>query len=316
VRAAVVLAAGKGRRMHSDLPKVAHPVLGRPMLSRVLATADECGFDRIITVVGHGRESILPLLEAGKREWVVQERQLGTADAVACAVRVCEADEYLILLGDVPLLRTATVLDLARSRAEAGAAITVLTARAPDPAGYGRVIRDGRSVKRIVEEKDATDEERRIAEINTGLMAFSGRALMGLLPRVGMTNSQGELYLTDTIALASGEGLLVTAVAAPEWIEVAGVNDPFQLAVVSRELCRREIARLMEEGVKFDDPSSAWIEDGSTFGSDARIGRGVTVTRGSSIGSGARICDGAQVLSAVIPSGAVAGQGSIVGGRV
>lgn len=303
---AIVLAAGRGRRMYSDLPKVAHPVLGRPMLIRVLETASACGFDEIVTVVGHGREHLIPMLDAAGFPWVVQDAQLGTAHAVSCAVAGRTSDEYCVLLGDVPLLQAGTVDDLMSSRREVRAAIAVLTARAPDPSGYGRVIRTkGNEIDRIVEERDATPGQRALDEVNTGLMAFEGPVLERLLPGIRPDNSQSEYYLTDCIPAARALGLICAAVAAPSWTEVAGVNDQYQLADASRALCGRVVRGLMERGVRFPDPGCVWIEDRVTVGAGVTIGRNVRLSGSCVIGEGSVIGDNSVLVDAVVPPSTV-----------
>ncbi|MDM7992769.1 MAG: NTP transferase domain-containing protein [Candidatus Fermentibacter sp.] len=304
--AAVILAAGAGKRMHSDLPKVMHPVLGRPMVLRVADMASSCGFDRIVAVVGHGRERLIPLLEDCGIGWVVQERQLGTAHAVSCATGSVAADEYAILLGDVPLLRAETVVSLMEARRSAGASMAVLTAEAPDPAGYGRIVRkSGNLVDRIVEERDADARTRQIREINTGVMAFEGRALAGFIGQIGNDNAQGEFYLTDAAALASAGGLGCAACLARDWEEVAGVNDPFQLAEASRALSRRNVERLTAAGVRFTDPSGVWVEDGVTASGGSEIGRFARLSGATSLGEGSVVGDGSILEDATVPSGAV-----------
>lgn len=300
----IVLAAGKGRRMYSDLPKVAHPVLGRPMILRVLETASSCGFDRLVTVTGHGRSFIEPLLAAGGYEWVVQEPQLGTAHAVACAVSTCDADEYCVLLGDVPLLRRETIGRLLSGRREAGAVASVLTGVPPDPSGYGRVVRSaGDRIERIVEDRDAGPEERALREVSTGLMCFDGGVLRSLLGRIGSGNAQGEFYLTDAVGLAAGDGMACTAVTAGDWTEVAGVNDQHQLAEASRTLCARVVERMMMNGVFFTDPSSVWVEDTVSVGRGTTVGRMVRLSGGASVGEGCMLGDGCIVSDAVVPPG-------------
>jgi bifunctional UDP-N-acetylglucosamine pyrophosphorylase/glucosamine-1-phosphate N-acetyltransferase len=302
--AAIILAAGQGKRMHSDLPKVMHPVLGRPMLIRVIETAAGCGFQRIVTVIGYGRQHLIPLLDAGGFEWAVQEKQMGTAHAVSSALSVCRADEYMVLLGDVPLLRPRTILDVLSARRESGAAVAVLTGMPPDPSGYGRIIRGrGAEILRIVEERDATPAEKSIPEINTGVMAFDGTILESLLERVESSNSQGEFYLTDTIPIAFAQGRSSMAVPAGDWLEVAGVNDPFQLAEASRQQCRRVLENLMAHGVSFDDPASVWIEDTVEIGAGTHVGRLVKITGSSSIGSSCSIGDGCIVAGGIVPDG-------------
>lgn len=299
----MVLAAGAGKRMHSDLPKVMHPVLGVPMVLRVIRTARSCGFDRIVAVVGHGRHLLAPLLEAEGVEAAVQERQLGTAHAVSCALPMADADEVTVLLGDVPLLTASTIGRLTGDRAGSGAAVGVLSAIAPDPRGYGRIVRGGPWVERIVEDRDCTEEQAGIPEVNTGLMSFDGSVLPSLLAGIGRENSQGEYYLTDAIGLASGAGMRVSATVARTWEEVAGVNDPFQLASASRSLSRRNVRRLLEAGATFPDPDTVWVEDGVELGPGTVVGRNARLSGSTRAGAGCLIGDGAVLIDAVLPDG-------------
>ncbi|HOD19074.1 MAG TPA: NTP transferase domain-containing protein [Candidatus Fermentibacter daniensis] len=311
--AAVILAAGAGKRMHSSLPKVLHPVLGRPMILRVVETARACGFDRITAVVGHGRDLLIPCLEAEGIPWVIQERQLGTAHAVSCALTAVGADEYAVLLGDVPLLTPGTVEALMSARRSAGASMAVLTVIAPDPHGYGRIVR-GRDglVSRIVEERDADDRIRSIAEVNTGLMAFDGPSLHRYAGLIGNDNAQGEYYLTDAVSIAADEGSTCAAFLASSWEEVAGVNDPFQLAEASRALSRRNVARLMASGARFSDPAGVWVEDSVETGPDTEIGRFVRLSGRVGIGAGSRIGDGCIVEDSTLPPGTVLAPYSVI----
>lgn len=311
--AAVILAAGAGKRMHSSLPKVLHPVLGRPMIVRVVETAHACGFDRIVAVVGHGRDLLIPCLEAEGIPWVVQERQLGTAHAVSCALAGVSADEYAVLLGDVPLLRPVTVEALMSARRTSGASMAVLTVIAPDPHGYGRIVRGGDGlVSRIVEERDADDRTRSIAEVNTGLMAFDGPSLLRYAGKIGNDNAQGEYYLTDAVSIAASEGSTCAACLAPSWEEVAGVNDPFQLAEASRSLSRRNVERLMASGARFSDPGGVWVEDFVEAGPGTEIGRFVRLSGKASIGAGSRIGDGCIVEDSALPPGTVLAPYSVI----
>ena len=177
----VILAAGQGKRMRSPLPKVVHPVLGVPMVIRVVHQAIKAGFDEPVVVVGHGRDGVIPLLENEDIPWAVQEEQLGTAHAVSCGLKDLITDDVTVLLGDVPLLRSRTITELVEARRKADASVAVLTAFPPDPSGYGRIVRKGNILSEIVEERDTTPEQQEIGEINTGIMSFDGSILPLLL---------------------------------------------------------------------------------------------------------------------------------------
>lgn len=308
---AVILAAGKGTRMKSPLPKVLHPVLGRPMILRVAETAARAGCGGVTAVVGFGRELVTPILEEAGFPWVVQEPQLGTAHALQCALPAMpDATEVLVLLGDVPLLRIETIRALLDSRRTTGAAIAVLTAIPPDPSGYGRVIRDGDgSVIRIVEHRDATPSELACPEINTGIMVFDASCLDRLLSGIGNGNAQGEYYLTDAVEAALEEGRGVSAVASPDWLEVRGVNDPLHLAECTRAMKSRVVNGLLLSGVSIPDPDGVWIEDSAVVEPGAYIGRCCRVSGSSHLAPSARLLDFCVVDNASVdcelPEGSV-----------
>lgn len=297
--------------MKSPVPKVLHPVLGTPMILRVAATALEAGCRRVTAVIGFGRDLVAPVLQARGVQWVVQEPQLGTAHALRCAMPAWEgAVEVLVLLGDVPLLRAGTLTELIETRRRTDAAMAVLTAEPPDPAGYGRVIRsaDG-SVARIVEHRDASDLERNCREINTGIMVFRGKDLPALLNSIGNGNAQGEYYLTDAVEKALALGLGVEALKAGEWLEVRGVNDPLHLAECTRALKRRVVEELLLSGVVIPDPDGVWIEDSAVVAPGAYIGRHCRVSGSAHIASTARLLDFCVVENARVdcelPEGSV-----------
>ena len=251
----VILAAGKGTRMRSDLPKVLHPVAGQPMLGHVLDTARSLSNEVPIVVYGHGAELLKEAFSNDDIAWALQSEQLGTGHAVMQAVPLLDSDQrVLILYGDVPLLTAATLQRLLTESAEHG--LGVLTARLHDPTGYGRIVRDSQGdVQRIVEHKDATDQERAIDEINTGIMVMPSSALNRWLNSLRNDNAQGEYYLTDVVELAVADGLPVSGIIAGSEIEVAGVNDRVQLAEIERAWQRRNAEALMRHGVRVVDPS-------------------------------------------------------------
>ena len=241
--AAIILAAGAGTRMKSEKPKVAHEVLGKPLVCWVVDAADAAGVDRIVTVVGHKREQVEPLV-ADRTDIVVQEEQRGTADAVLSCRQALEGFEgsVLVLSGDCPLITADTMRALVRMREENDAAVVVLTMRPDDPFGYGRIIRDENGeVARIVEQKDATPEEAAVGECNSGFYCFDAKALYEALAQVGSDNAQGEFYLTDVLEISRNAGRAVLALEAADVVECMGINTPEQLAEVER-IARERIA--------------------------------------------------------------------------
>jgi len=239
---AIVLAAGKGTRMKADLAKVLFPMAGRPLVDHVLDTVAAAGIDRTIVVVGHQAERVREALAGRSVSFAVQAEQLGTGHAVLMAAPQLagETGEAVVLAGDVPLIRPATLTALLDHQRESGAAMTVLTAVLPDAAGYGRIVRDAGdgSVLAIVEHKDCTGEQRAIREINSSIYAFNIPFLLGCLPRLGRSNRQGEYYLTDTVAMAREQGLGVEAVVG-DFEELSGINTRDQLTAAEAVLRRR-----------------------------------------------------------------------------
>ncbi|MDI3281347.1 MAG: bifunctional UDP-N-acetylglucosamine diphosphorylase/glucosamine-1-phosphate N-acetyltransferase GlmU [Bacillota bacterium] len=272
----VILAAGQGTRMKSDRPKVLHPVGGRPMLLHVLRAVWEAGCHDPVVVVGHGGEMVRSLVAQSSfsaARFAVQERQLGTGHAVLQAKGVLpEAGTVLVVCGDTPLLRPATLRALVEEHRRGGFAATVLTAHLNDPTGYGRVVRGPDScLERIVEEKDATPEERAIKEINAGIYAFELAYLWPALERITPNNAQGEYYLTDVIGLLRAAGKAVGTLFCPDPQEILGVNSRRQLAGVEAVLRRRKAEDLMETGVTIVDPNATYIDVDVTVGRDTVI---------------------------------------------
>ena len=269
--AAIVLAAGAGTRMKSKKPKVAHEILGKPLVRWVVDAAREAGLARVVSVVGHEREQVIPLVEADT-DVVVQEERNGTAGAVAvCADALADFDGSLVVLsGDCPLITAGTIAELVRVREEAGAAVVVLTMEPDDPFGYGRIVRDPQGgVARIVEQKDAAPEEAAIRECNSGFYCFDARALFEALQQVGSDNAQGEFYLTDVLEICRRAGRAVLALPCADAAECLGVNSRIQLAEATKHLQRRINAAHLAAGVTMVDPDQVWI------GPDVRIERDV-----------------------------------------
>ncbi|MBD3381200.1 MAG: NTP transferase domain-containing protein [candidate division Zixibacteria bacterium] len=230
--AAVVLAAGKGKRMKSDLPKVLHEIGGRPLVCHVADSLVELGLKRAVFVVGFKKEMVIEALSDYDYDFAVQDEQLGTGHAVMMARdKLAEFEgDILVLLGDVPFLRPRTVAGLLDEHRRRGAVATVLTADLPDPTGYGRIVRaDSGLVKKIVEHKDATEKERRITEINSGTFVFNRKALFSGLDLIDNSNSQGEYYLTDLMEIFLSQGRITAAYKTDDYREVSGINSREQL---------------------------------------------------------------------------------------
>ena len=265
----VILAAGQGKRMNSALPKVLHPIAGKPMLAHVLDTARSLKPARLCVVFGHGGEQVPVALAAPDVAWVKQEPQLGTGHALLQALPHLDAKlPTLVLYGDVPLIQADTLRQLL-SVADKGLAL--LTVMLADPHGYGRIVRAGGKVKRIVEEKDASATERKISEINTGILAAPTSALARWLPKLGKQNAQGEYYLTDIVALAVAERMTVhSSHPAHEW-EVQGINSKLQLAELERVHQHNTAAALLHQGVTLADPFRIDVRGELSCGRDVNI---------------------------------------------
>jgi bifunctional UDP-N-acetylglucosamine pyrophosphorylase / glucosamine-1-phosphate N-acetyltransferase len=265
----VILAAGQGKRMHSDRPKVLHPLAGRPLLSHVLDTARSLAPSRVCVVYGHGGEQVREAIADDSIAWVRQEPQLGTGHALQQTLPALGPDaQTLVLYGDVPLTRADTLRAMI---AAAGDGVSLLTVTLADPTGYGRIVRDGGAVKRIVEEKDATAAERALREVNTGIMVLPTRHLARWLASLRDDNAQREYYLTDVIAAAVGEGVPVRAVQPASAWETLGVNSKAQLAELER-VYREDVAgRLLAAGVTLADPARIDVRGELECGRDVAI---------------------------------------------
>ena len=285
----VILAAGQGKRMKSDLPKVLQPVAGRPMLDHVIRCAAGLEPDAIHVVYGHGGERVREALAAAPVAWVLQAEQHGTGHAVMQAAPAIPDDHtVLVLYGDVPLTQAATLRALLDRAGRSSLAI--LSVRLPDPIGYGRVLRDNAgSVYRIVEQKDATRKELAVDEVNTGLMAAPAGRLKGWLARLSNDNAQGEYYLTDVVAMAVRDGVKVEAVVAPTTAEVLGVNDKLQLAQVEAEYRRMRAGQLMLDGVTVADPARLDVRGEVEHGRDVFLDVNVVLEGRVTLGDRARI---------------------------
>ena len=266
----VILAAGQGKRMHSNLPKVLHPLAGKALVSHVIDCARQLSPQTLCLVYGHGGDAVRSTLDAPDLAWALQEPQLGTGHAVQQALPHLKGDgTTLILYGDVPLIRTETLKTLVQA---AHGALAILTVELADPTGYGRIVRnEAGQVVRIVEQKDASAEERNIREINTGIMAMPTARLGEWLSRLSNNNAQKEYYLTDIVSMAVAEGLPIhTTHPKKEW-EVVGVNNKVQLAELERVAQRDSAEQLMEQGVRLADPARLDVRGELTCGRDVFI---------------------------------------------
>jgi bifunctional UDP-N-acetylglucosamine pyrophosphorylase / glucosamine-1-phosphate N-acetyltransferase len=292
--AVIVLAAGEGTRMKSRTPKVLHSLCGRSMLGHALAAARDLGPERLVVVAGHGRDQVTPEVArvAPDATVVVQEQQLGTGHAVRMVNEAVGAIDGVVVVtyGDMPLLRSGTLRDLARAHHVDGNVVTVLTAMAADPSGYGRIVRDpAGALTRIVEDADATAEELAIREINSGCYAFNGALLADAVKRVATSNAQGQEYLPDVVEILRADGHPIGSVVAEDAGEIQGVNDRVQLAAARRELNGRLLREHMLNGVTIFDPATTWVDVTVTIGQDAEIGPNTQLTGATSIGAGAKV---------------------------
>ncbi|MFM2151946.1 MAG: hypothetical protein RL199_381 [Pseudomonadota bacterium] len=305
---ALVLAAGKGTRMKSARAKVLHELAGRPLAWFPIERAREAGAGRVVVVVGHQAEAVEARLRRQFPEglsFALQADQRGTGHAVMAARDFAGLGDgdVVVLSGDVPLLRAETIRTLVEARRTAGAAVALVTATPDDPTGYGRVVKglDG-LVERIVEQRDATEDERGIGDINAGLYCFDGAFLAAQLPRLTPHNAQGEYYLTDLVGLARGAGRAVVAVAAPH-AEVAGINDRAELAEAGAVL-RRELNRAhLKAGVTMVAPSSVSIDLSVELEVDVELGPQVSLHGATRVGRGSRIGQGCVLVDAVVGEG-------------
>ncbi len=284
----IILAAGQGTRMRSDLPKVLQPLAGRPLLSHVLDCSRALGADDICVVYGHGADAVRSVFAGEPLRWALQAEQLGTGHAMQKAMpETPNQNRVLVLFGDVPLLMPETLSILLDETPVDD--VAVLTVDMDDPAGYGRVIRERGSVSSIVEEKDAGVDEKAVCEINTGVMLCSANKLKGWLKDLSNDNAQGEYYLTDVIAMAVNDKVEVHGIKASSPVEVMGINDKKQLAEAERALQARLVDELMQAGVGFADPARVDIRGTLTCGKDVFIDINAVFEGNVELGDGTKI---------------------------
>ncbi len=310
----VILAAGKGTRMKSSMPKVLHRVAGVPMIDYVLSAAAPLAARSTTVVIGHGADAVREhLCRYAGLTFVLQEPQLGTGHALLTTEPLLgrEVGTLVLLSGDVPLLTADTVMRLVSTHRAAGAAATVVTAQLPDPAGYGRVVRAGQQIARIVEDRDATPEERAIREVNAGIYAFEIEGLFEALRRLAAANAQREYYLPDLVAAFVGGGRPVATVSAdPD--EIRGVNSRAELESASRLVRMRTNDALMASGVTLEDAATAYVERGVQIGPDTILHPHVSLEGATSIGSACEIHSGARIVNSRIGNRVVVHNHSVI----
>jgi bifunctional UDP-N-acetylglucosamine pyrophosphorylase / glucosamine-1-phosphate N-acetyltransferase len=302
----VVLAAGKGTRMKSARPKVLHQVAGGPMIAHVLDSARALAPQSTTVVVGHQADLVRTAL-AGRQDvtYVVQEPQLGTAHALLSTEPVLGGATGLLLLlsGDVPLLSGESLKKIVAAHESSAAQATVVTAVLPDPSGYGRIVRRagaGEQIARIVEDRDASPDERGISEINAGIYVFALEGLFDALRAVSASNAQGEYYLPDIVALYNGRGRRVAALRVADPTEVLGVNTRLELAEVNRQMRMRVNEALMAAGVTIEDPATTYVAPGVSIGADTVLHPGVHLEGATVVGEGCEIHSGVRIVGSTL----------------
>jgi bifunctional UDP-N-acetylglucosamine pyrophosphorylase/glucosamine-1-phosphate N-acetyltransferase len=299
----IVMAAGQGTRMRSAVPKVLHPLCGKPLFLHVLATARQLGASPVALVIGHGAERVRQAYSADDVSWVVQERQLGTGHAVLCAKDVFHdfGGDILILSGDVPLIRTTTVSAMIEHHRRQKAALTLLTAVLDRPKGYGRILRDDRArLIGIVEENDASEAQRQIHEVNAGVYVASASYLFAALSAVKNHNQQGEYYLPDIVAVGLAQGKVIETMRVDDTREMKGVNTREELAFMEKTLRDSINKKWMLAGVTLEDPATTYIDEGVSIGKDTVIGPNTHLKGKTVIGERCRIDGSAFVSDAVL----------------
>lgn len=314
--AVVILAAGKGTRMKSSLPKVLHPIAGVPMVERIINTSLRLSAAAIHLVYGHGGHLLQQTLSGYKINWCEQAEQLGTGHAVMQAIDAIDDEQtVLILVGDAPLVSAGTLSNLLRVKAQADVAL--LTVDLADPTGMGRIIRDAQQPDRIlsiVEHKDATEEQHKITEINTGMMAVNGRDLRRWLAALSNDNAQGEYYLTDIIAMAAQEGLMIQS-AKPQWErEVEGINNRLQLASLERAYQQRQAELFLLDGVTIADPARFDVRGELRFGQDCSVDINFVAEGKVHIGDRVSIGPNVVIKNSVIADDVVIEANSVIDG--
>ena len=297
----IIMAAGKGTRMKSDLPKVVHLAHGKPMIVRIINALNALDIEENILILGHKKEKVLEVL-GNDVSYVVQEEQLGTGHAVKQAIpKIKDYDgDVLIINGDIPLIRKQTLINFYNLYKSENADAIILSAIFENPFSYGRVIKDGNKVLRIVEEKEANEEQKKVKEINAGVYIFKAQDLVKALEKINNNNEKGEYYITDVIEILSNENKKVISYSLEDSMEIQGVNSKVELALVSKVLRERKTTSLMEDGVILIDPATAYIDDEVKIGRDTTIHPNVTLQGNTEIGENSEILSGTRIIDSKI----------------
>ncbi len=317
-RFAIILAAGQGTRMKSKLYKVLHPVCGKPMVQHVVEQVSQLGLQEVVTIVGHGAELVKEQL-GEQSKFALQAEQLGTAHAVAQAVSLLgqETGTTLVICGDTPLITAETMEALLQHHEEMGAKATVLTAYIEDPTGYGRIVRNDKGyVEKIVEHKDASDDERKLREINTGTYCFDNQALFESLKKVSNENVQGEYYLPDVIEILKKEGSIVSAYQTDRFEETLGVNDRIALSQAEDIMKKRINRKHMVNGVTLIDPNNTYISADAVIGNDTIIYPGTVIEGETTIGSDCVIGPHTTLKDSEVGNGTAIRQSTVHNSRI
>lgn len=317
-RYAIILAAGQGTRMKSKLYKVLHPVCGKPMVQHVIDQVKSLNINEIVTIVGHGAEKVKEQL-GNDSQYALQAEQLGTAHAVLQSEGMLADKEgvTIVVCGDTPLIKAETMEALFKHHEETKAKATILTARAEDPTGYGRIVRNGDGfVEKIVEHKDATEQERSINEINTGTYCFDNKLLFETIHKVSNDNVQGEYYLPDVIEILKNQGEIVSAYVTDSFAETLGVNDRVALAEAERTMKKRINEFHMRNGVSFIDPDNTYIGPDVEIGRDTVIYPGTTISGNTVVGSECQLGPNSEISDCEIGNNTVIRQSAAFNSKI
>lgn len=297
----LILAAGKGTRMKSDMPKVIHKVNGIPMITKIIDTLSGLNPEENILILGHKKEEVLKVV-GENCDYVLQTEQLGTGHAVIQAKEKLEGydGDVMILYGDTPLLRESTLKSLYKYHKESGAVTTILTSIYENPFGYGRIVKEDGLVKAIVEEKEATEEIKKIKEVNAGVYCFNSKELFKALDKIDNNNEKGEYYLTDVIGIQVSENKKVQSFILEDKMEILGVNSKVELAQAGKVLRDRKNRELMEEGVILIDPETTYVEESVKVGRDTVLYPGVVLQGKTVIGENCEIIGNSRIIDSVL----------------
>ncbi len=299
---ALILAAGKGTRMKSFLPKVLHKVCGKPMLQRVIELSKKIGSEETIVVLGHKKDSVLEAISDTEIKYVIQEKQLGTGDAVIQAKSLLGdfRGTVMVLYGDTPLLRKETLREMYQFHKKSGATATILTSIFENPFGYGRILKSDNEIVGIVEENEATEEQKKIREINAGIYCFESQELFEALSKIDNKNEKGEYYLTDVISVSIKDGKKVQSFVLEDRDEVLGINSKIELERANNILKKRINEKHMENGVILIDSNNTYIDDEVVIGEDTVVAPNVVLQGKTKIGRNCNLMSGTRIIDSYI----------------